>query len=387
MDSMFSECYELNSLNLSHFNTSSVKHFFYMFNKCKKLKFLNLSNFNTSFANNTNHMFSDCSSLISLDISNFDSRLIYVNKTEGMFSGCENLQYLNMSGEYLNNTVFDQINVHLPNNIVYCFNEKYLNSLNGTKKNCSVLDCSINWKQSQKKLIYNDSTTCLVSCKNSSTYTFEYDNKCYDKCPNDTFYLIDDIIIIIRKFFFQKKEYGKCVPLSSKNESEYLNISCINSTEKCYKTKKGYDLVTIKNWKYNNCFSSLNISDEEWNDTYHNCSECKPEYNYILELENSNINCYSSCIYYIYYENNTNKSFCTKNDSCPPQYDKLIKPKKQCIDSCDKDNLYRYQFRNECYIKCPNETISSNNRNYFCESLCNEEEPYEIIDSQQCVMC
>ena len=250
MDSMFSECYELNTLNLSHFNTSSVKHFFYMFNKCKKLKFLNLSNFNTSFANNTNHMFSDCSSLISLDISNFDSRLIYVNKTEGMFSGCENLQYLNMSGEYLNNTVFDQINVHLPNNIVYCFNEKYLNSLNGTKKNCSVLDCSINWKQSQKKLIYNDSTTCLVSCKNSSTYTFEYNNKCYDKCPNDTF---------------------------------------------------------------------------------------------------------------------------------------LIKPKNQCIDRCDKDDLYQYQFRNECYIKCPNETISSKSRKYFCESLYNEEEPYGIIDSQQCV--
>ena len=385
MDSMFSECYELNSLNLSHFNTSSVKHFFYMFNKCKKLKFLNLSNFNTSFANNINHMFSDCSSLISLDISNFDSRLIYVNKTEGMFSGCENLQYLNMSGEYLNNTVFDQINVHLPNNIVYCFNDKYSNSLNGTKKNCSVLDCSINWKQSQKKLFYDNNTKCVDSCRHSYTHTFEYKDKCYDKCPSDTFYLIDDIIIIIRKFFFQKKEYGKCVPLSSKNESEYLNISCINSTEKCYKTKKGYDLVTIKNWKYNNCFSSLNISDEEWNDTYHNCSECKPEYNYILELENSNINCYSSCIYYIYYENNTNKSFCTKNDSCPSPYDKLIKPKKQCIDRCDKDNLYQYQFRNECYSECPYETIRSNKRKYFCESLCNEEEPYEIIDSQQCV--
>ena len=45
MNSMFNECYELESLDLSNFNTSKVKNMTYMFHKCNKLKYLNLENF------------------------------------------------------------------------------------------------------------------------------------------------------------------------------------------------------------------------------------------------------------------------------------------------------------------------------------------------------
>ena len=45
MNSMFNECYELESLDLSNFNTSKVKNMTCMFHKCNKLKYLNLENF------------------------------------------------------------------------------------------------------------------------------------------------------------------------------------------------------------------------------------------------------------------------------------------------------------------------------------------------------
>ena len=45
MNTMFQACYELESLNLSNFNTSNVNDMSWMFCECNKLKHLNLSNF------------------------------------------------------------------------------------------------------------------------------------------------------------------------------------------------------------------------------------------------------------------------------------------------------------------------------------------------------
>ena len=45
MYGMFHECYILEYLDLSNFNTSKVTDMSYMFNQCNKLKYLNLSNF------------------------------------------------------------------------------------------------------------------------------------------------------------------------------------------------------------------------------------------------------------------------------------------------------------------------------------------------------
>ena len=57
MDSMFSECSSLTSLNLSNFNTNNVTNMEGMFNKCSSLTSLNLSNFNTNNVINMNYMF------------------------------------------------------------------------------------------------------------------------------------------------------------------------------------------------------------------------------------------------------------------------------------------------------------------------------------------
>ena len=50
MSRLFYFCQELTSIDLSKFDTSSVKIFGLMFGYCEKLKTLDISNFNTSNA-------------------------------------------------------------------------------------------------------------------------------------------------------------------------------------------------------------------------------------------------------------------------------------------------------------------------------------------------
>ena len=52
-------------------------------------------------------------------------------------------------------------------------------------KICHSIDCSNNWKVSQKKII-NGTETCIDSCDLSDQYINEYNGKCLQICPNGT---------------------------------------------------------------------------------------------------------------------------------------------------------------------------------------------------------
>jgi len=68
------------------------------------------------------------------------------------------------------------------------------------------------------------------------------------------------------------------------------------------------------------------------------------------------------------------------------KYNELIEDKKECISSCEKDNIYKYEFKNKCYNDFPsnsskrknNDGVSyfSLNKNYFCKPFCNEDIPF-----------
>ena len=92
MNSMFANCYSLQSLDLSSFNTKSVTDIGGMFYGCSSLTSLDLSNFNTEKVNMMNQVFSGCSSLQSLDLSNFNTE--NVPGMIAMFYNCSNLQSL-----------------------------------------------------------------------------------------------------------------------------------------------------------------------------------------------------------------------------------------------------------------------------------------------------
>ena len=89
MNGLFYSCYSLKTLDVSNFDTSKVTDMSYMFYICNSLTALDLSNFNTSKVTDMNFMLSGSYNLTSLDLSNFNT--INVNYMTNMFYNCNKL--------------------------------------------------------------------------------------------------------------------------------------------------------------------------------------------------------------------------------------------------------------------------------------------------------
>ena len=99
MSSMFEDCLELSSLDLSNFNTKEVKQMNNMFWGCSALTSLDLSNFNTANVMDMGNMFLNCSVLTSLDLSNFNTK--EVRYMHSMFRACSALTTIYASDEFV----------------------------------------------------------------------------------------------------------------------------------------------------------------------------------------------------------------------------------------------------------------------------------------------
>ena len=73
MQSMFAGLSELKELDVSNFNTSNVTTMYHMFYGCQSLETLDVNNFDTSKVTNMENMFAQCKNLSELDVSNFDT--------------------------------------------------------------------------------------------------------------------------------------------------------------------------------------------------------------------------------------------------------------------------------------------------------------------------
>ena len=94
-DSMFRDCVNLSSVDLSGLKTDNVKSMCRMFESCSSLTSLDVSGFNTGNVWNMGRMFHSCSSLSSLDVSGFDTRS--VGYMYNMFWECSSLTSLDVS--------------------------------------------------------------------------------------------------------------------------------------------------------------------------------------------------------------------------------------------------------------------------------------------------
>ena len=98
---MFNQCNEIESINLSSFDTSNVVDMCYLFTNCHKLKEIKgIDKFNTKNVTNMRGMFQLCNELLYLDLSNFNTD--NVTDISRMFFGCNKLQYLNVSNFIIN---------------------------------------------------------------------------------------------------------------------------------------------------------------------------------------------------------------------------------------------------------------------------------------------
>ncbi|MBO5632076.1 MAG: BspA family leucine-rich repeat surface protein, partial [Aeriscardovia sp.] len=82
-------------VGLEYFNTSNVKDMQSFFSGCSSLSSLDLTHFDTSNVENMSEMFSGCSSLSSLDLTHFDTSK--VTKMDNMFLNCSSLKSLDVS--------------------------------------------------------------------------------------------------------------------------------------------------------------------------------------------------------------------------------------------------------------------------------------------------
>ena len=323
---LFQNCKSLISINFNSNSVEKIKIYnaASMFSNCESLASLDISKFDIGAINDTNAMFKGCRSLISLDLSNFvNDDLIYC---QNMFSDCPNLIYVNLpSAHYCsnNNEAYVENFIEGSRNIVFCTNCVKIRPIIN-KHNCSVIDCTKNWRQTQKKISLEDNK-CVEDCK-LTNYKYTYQSYCHPVCPEGTY---------------------------NNKINEYI----------C-----------------EDCFTNCKICNISGNESYHNCMECKSDYYFELN-KNGYKNCYNICPKYYYHDKNNNKSYCTEDYVCPTNYSKLIREKRECIFQCEEDSLYKYEYKNICYIECPEGTVPSG---YICIVNCTEEKPFLMISLQKC---
>lgn len=95
LNGMFRGCVSLTELDLSGFNTENVTSMESMFSQCSSLRSLDLSSFNTSKVIGMNLMFFNCTNLESIDLSSFDTENL--QKMANMFYSCTKLETLDLS--------------------------------------------------------------------------------------------------------------------------------------------------------------------------------------------------------------------------------------------------------------------------------------------------
>ena len=361
MDNMFEGCTSLTSIDLTNFKTSSVKRMTFMFSSCSSLTSLNLSHFDTSSVTTMDSMFSHCSSLSSINLSNFDvSSLVSM---DSIFFNCVNLEYINLYN-FNESKIKPNMLENVPNNLVICingtlnnlfynaynkvynctynniynyiynytsYNKSYFDIIN---KNCFIIDCSKDWKSKQKKII-NSNNECIESCSGNKQYKYEYNGKCYKKCPNGVLNGNKckcelDNCLSCPQVALNKGLCTECntnyypIENDSFNLGEYIN---------CYKQPEGYYLDTNL---YKKCYETCKTCTTQGNSENHNCLTCNENFRYGIQ-KNNYVNCNSNCSYYYYHKENN--YYCTMNLSCPDEYPKLKENSNECTNSLTVDDV------------------------------------------------
>ena len=183
---MFAYCTGLEFLIIDNFNTPLLTNLGYIFYDCSSLISLNLNNFNTSSIDDMSSMFEGCSSLISLNLNNFDTS--NVNNMQDMFKGCSSLIFLNINNfntDLVKNMegMFSECNP----NLLVCINETTGSSLILKYQNIINIDCNNSCFDDLNAKVIKEKEICIDNCQNDSDYIYEYNNICYDLCPNGAY--------------------------------------------------------------------------------------------------------------------------------------------------------------------------------------------------------
>ena len=133
MQWLFRACTSLESVNLSSFDTSNVKQMSYMFEHCHSLANIDVTNFNTSKVQGMGRMFSECHILTELNLESFDTSS--VTDMTVMFTFCKKLKTIYVSDKFVTTSVTSSDMMFR-----YC---TLLVGGNGTKYDAEKIDASM----------------------------------------------------------------------------------------------------------------------------------------------------------------------------------------------------------------------------------------------------
>ena len=254
---------------------------------------------------------------------------------------------------------------------------------------------------------------CISNCSDDNYYKLEYNNICYNECPKGTRIeedpnLCEGYLICEKLYNYDHTECleeipdgffvndtaaktvdkcnNKCKQCSADSNENNLCISCnisggyyskeeeIENNEafiECYSSlselSDGYFFDKSDN-AYKKCFKTCKKCSKKGNIVNHECEECFPG----STLNDSN--CYEECEY-MYYFDSSKEYHCTEKEECPKGY-KIIEEKNQCIDNCNNDDEYIYEYKGKCYSdpvkpECSNDSLYINKITKECLNECN----------------
>ena len=138
-------------------------------------------------------------------------------------------------------------------------------------------------------------------------------------------------------------------------------VECINAD-----TKPSNFYFDKQKEEFSPCYETCATCDYGGDSNENNCTSC--EINYIFKPDiTGTTNCVASCLFSYYYSN-FGQYRCTSSPQCPDGYNFFIQEKGKCIDNCENDNLYKFQFNGACLNKCPMDTESKIGE-YLCKDI------------------
>ena len=303
-------------VDLSQFNSTLVESTRYLFYNCQSLTSINFNNFISSNIKDMQYMFYNCSSLVSIDLSSFDTSK--VTSFSGMFFGCTSLKSINISN----------------------FKTRFLIDTSYMFCGCNLftyIDIS-NFDMTELSLMFS----MFEDCKKLISINFPI-----IKASN--LYRIDSI-------------FKNCESLISVNLSNFVTTNLINMDEMFLNCKSltsidlsNFDLTSLTtiNYIFKDCLNLeyinlKNILEPNNNEEIYNIFSDTIE-NIVLCIDKENSPKLAELIVAIKNEN-CYKIYC--GDDWISHQKKLIKDSSICIDSCNNNKDYEYEFNNKCYDSC-----------------------------------
>ena len=442
MRGIFQNCESIELLDLTTFHTPNVEIMWNMFSGCSKLKYLYIENFDTSKVTDMQSMFSECKSLETLNLSHFNTTNVqYMNK---MFQNCENLQQLNFSQltsdslssmyrmfynckslEYLNifyliddaQSIIEMFEGTSINFTICIKEEENIPNIYNSIYDKIIRDCSSNCYGigNERNSTQNNKSCCSL---------YEYNNKCYNKCPKKT--KIQDSTNICKKFNcnnFYNYEQDDCsdnITGFYKNDTDTID-KCHKDCKTCENGPNDYSTNCLicnddKTYLYfGNCYTSCRYGDfvdtkgiKKCKCHREKCKECTKEslkYDLCIlcneegkyyEKSNDNINisnfknCYKEPEEY--YLNSTEKKYLPCFNSCKFCFPLIPDKRHHYCKSCNDDNTFSILDENNpnytnCYPECKYKYYFDSDYNYKCTntSECPQSYPFLIENTKQCI--